>query len=296
VKNMKLKRYLDSVKVWLQLIFRPPTVGFIDSIVFLVACFFTGILIVPYCVVTRKTLRKGLAIVFPRIMLKDLTVSFRGWLFKTRMRKVDILLLSGISEDYLDSHFHPGEGNIIIDCGSHIGKYTIPFSKAVGHTGKVIAIEPNVENYNTLVGNIKRNKCTNVVTFNAAVYSHNGDIFLFDSTDDAGYTVMDMSEEKADGLRKAQKGTSVVARTIDSIFEELGLSRCDFLKIDVEGAEVEVLRGALEVISKSPSIRIFVEVRHDHENEVDAMLQGRFNKCELLGTSKYYSEKMYSVI
>lgn len=63
------------------------------------------------------------------------------------------------------------KGDVFIDVGAHIGKYTILVAKIVGKEGLVIAIEPNPENYETLLENIKLNNLKNVIAVNIAAWN-----------------------------------------------------------------------------------------------------------------------------
>ena len=65
-------------------------------------------------------------------------------------------------------------------------------------------------------------------------------------------------EEKEDS-----KSTKVRARPLDAVLDELGIKAVDWIKIDVEGAEVEVLRGLGKTISRSPLLKLLVEVHSD---------------------------------
>src|SRR5215218_6543708 len=76
-------------------------------------------------------------------------------------------------EDDVIEHFNPDEGNVVIDVGAHVGRYTILGSKLVGRSGKVIAIEAHPGNFQLLKRNLQLNKSSdnnNVITFNCAAY------------------------------------------------------------------------------------------------------------------------------
>jgi len=66
----------------------------------------------------------------------------------------------------------------------------------------------------------------------------------------------------------------VEARTIDSILKQLNVAEVDWVKIDVEGAEVEVLEGMRELIKRSPRLKILIEVREENRKRVDEILRG----------------------
>ena len=76
-----------------------------------------------------------------------------------------------IHEKDVRKRFNPKEGDVVIDVGAAFGLYTLPSSKQVGQSGKVIAIEAHPKNYEMLNRNVKLNNLTNVTCLNYAVYS-----------------------------------------------------------------------------------------------------------------------------
>ncbi|HJH26340.1 MAG TPA: hypothetical protein C5S37_06075 [Methanophagales archaeon] len=265
---MKMIQYLKLLK--------PPTMKFRDYLIYFFLCLLTGILVLPLSLFGNKTFKQSIFTLFPRFMPKDLLIKFRGCRFKARKGKVDILLLSELSEPFMSQYFKPKEGDIVVDCGAHVGKYTLPASKMVGGDGKVIAVEPHPENYEALLRNININGFRNILAFNVVAFDYGGQILLNESGHDAGYSV-----------KGTISGDSILvkARTLDSILlGDLGLSKVDYMKIDVEGAEVEVLKGARKIIAKSPDIKILIEVERGYEIEVDTILNELgCDKSEYLG-------------
>jgi FkbM family methyltransferase len=76
-----------------------------------------------------------------------------------------------IREEDILKHFHPKDGDTVVDVGAHIGRYTLISSNCVGKDGKVIAIEANPRVFETLKRNIKLNDFDNVLFLNYAVFS-----------------------------------------------------------------------------------------------------------------------------
>jgi hypothetical protein len=77
-------------------------------------------------------------------------------------------IISPKFEKQLWDYLNLEEGDVFVDVGSHIGKYTIPAARLVGSSGLVISVEPHPENYAVLVENVMLNKLTNVITLNIA--------------------------------------------------------------------------------------------------------------------------------
>ena len=91
-----------------------------------------------------------------------------------------------IHEDEIIEHFTPKQGDIVVDIGAHMGRYTIISSKRVGTNGKVIAIEAHPGNFEMLNRNIKLNQLTNVIPLNYAVYSKETKIKLYLPDEESG--------------------------------------------------------------------------------------------------------------
>ena len=155
--------------------------------------------------------------------------------------------------------FRPKEGDIVVDVGAHVGKYTILASKMVGPQGKVIAIEAHPANYDILKKNIVLNKLSNVITLNYAVDSKEGMVKLYEPGQEQGFTIYNtiMSDRP---MLNNQKYVEVKANTLDSLLVENGINQADWIKVDVEGAEYEVLKGATAVLSSSKDISILLEI------------------------------------
>ncbi|MHA1664402.1 MAG: FkbM family methyltransferase [Candidatus Njordarchaeales archaeon] len=82
-----------------------------------------------------------------------------------------IWILSYEFENWMWEHLKLNKGDVFVDVGAHIGKYTVPVAKIVGENGLVIAVEPHPENYRTLVKNIRLNDLKNVLALNIAAWS-----------------------------------------------------------------------------------------------------------------------------
>jgi FkbM family methyltransferase len=129
----------------------------------------------------------------------------------------------------------------------------------VGDTGAVIAVEPDERNFELLVKNIALNDLRNCIPLRIAAYSSNGEITLFRGPSCAEHSI---NEDFGRGSYKVR------ARVLDEVLKELGIARVDLVKIDVEGAELEVLRGLEETLSKE-SPRVIMEVmKRDAANVV----------------------------
>ena len=133
---------------------------------------------------------------------------------------------------------HPGE--IFVDVGANVGYYTVLASRVVGAGGLVVAIEPAVRNLCLLSRHLRLNNCRNVSIITAAC-AQNLNVYRF--SPGADYA---QGHLLAPGPSQPAVGGGVVvvpAVTIDVVMARTAL-RPHVIKIDVEGAELEVLRGA----------------------------------------------------
>jgi FkbM family methyltransferase len=131
-------------------------------------------------------------------------------------------------------------GMTVVEVGANIGLLTVPFARFVAPGGKVIAFEPQRIVYQMLCGNIALNALDNVFVHNSAVGRALGSITVppIDYAQPGNFGGIEL------GLSAA--GEPVPLLTIDA----LALDRCHFMKIDVEGMELDVLEGAAETLRR----------------------------------------------
>jgi FkbM family methyltransferase len=163
-----------------------------------------------------------------------------------------------IREDEIIEHFAPKRGDIVVDIGAHIGHYTIIASKRVGANGKVVAIEASPSNFKILNRNIRLNQLTNIISLNNAVYSKETKLKLYLPGEELGHTTY--NTVMSDRAKNEDKFVEVSANTLDYLLQLNEITDVNWVKIDVEGAEFEVLKGASNVLSKSKDIALLLEV------------------------------------
>ncbi len=140
------------------------------------------------------------------------------------------------------------EGDIVVDIGGNIGYYAILSSKIVGKNGKVYAFEPNEEIIPLLKKNLKINSCKNVFLVNKAVSDKNGKLNFYI-----------MKQNKAQSsiycYGEIDKKIQVDSITLDKFF--ILKNKPNFIKMDVEGGELSILKGAKSILKNK--IKIFLE-------------------------------------
>jgi len=134
----------------------------------------------------------------------------------------------------VDSNCHSGD--ISVDVGANVGILTYCMSRAVGPKGLVYALEPDPFNYSLLVENLELNRCENVIPLQIAAAERTGltEFFLAPREHHQMSAMMSNAPDA--------KAATVMRTTLDEL-----LVTCDklsYVKIDVEGAEMLVLRGS----------------------------------------------------
>jgi FkbM family methyltransferase len=140
---------------------------------------------------------------------------------------------------YLERVLSPGQ--VFVDGGANLGIYTIVAAKLVGPQGQVLAFEPRPEAFTTLQCSVALNQLSNTKIFYKALSDHEGK-FLLNSRE----TAVEVKEEM-----------QVDTTTIDLALLDEGISQVDVLRLDVEGFEELVLRGAREMLRRHSPVILF---------------------------------------
>lgn len=154
-------------------------------------------------------------------------------------------------------------GDVVVDIGAHVGYYTLLAADAVGPGGRVFALEPSPARYRELLGNVERSGATNVSALDAAAGSREGSATLFEAP---------RPNTSASTLSAGALADPAVATARDYVPVEVRVTRADevvpanlhgrvrFVKIDVEGHEIDVLRGLEGILARGARIAVLVEV------------------------------------
>ena len=130
-------------------------------------------------------------------------------------------------------------GDTVVDVGANIGEVSIVLSQRVGTTGQVVAFEPQPRVFQYLLGNLALNRCSNVRARNLALGAAPG--------------VARMSDDKQDDMNRITQ-SGVIEVTCSTLDAELPSESIALLKIDVEGSELNVLKGASDVLARSACV------------------------------------------
>lgn len=163
--------------------------------------------------------------------------------------------------------------DVVIDIGAHIGYFTLLFAKLVGPEGKVFSFEPEPKNFELLTKNIEINNYENVITESKIVSDKNKTCTLYTFETSSG----------ANRIYKPNENINVKPIEVDSIsldeyFKNSEfLKRIKFVKIDVEGAELLVLKSMKSIFQNNNNIKLLLEFNPKFLLEIGSKSSDFFN-------------------
>jgi FkbM family methyltransferase len=178
---------------------------------------------------------------------------------------------------YDEFGYRVAPGEVVVDIGGNIGTFSV-YAASVCKASRVIAFEPFPENYKMLLKNVEQNKLDMVTCVNEAVAGSRGARTLqLDSADSGSHSL----------VKGASSGRTVEVQccTLDDTFERFSLKKIDYLKVDCEGSEYEILENAkrLDLIGRISIEADVISNRRPEDLEkllrkrgFDVKLHGRF--------------------
>ena len=158
-------------------------------------------------------------------------------------------------------------GMNVFDVGANIGDTALHFSKSVGSAGKVFAFEPDPANYIKLQTNIAKNNASNITSFNIGLGSERGTMKLYKvDPNNKGMNRMFLNRKDDSDF------VEVSIEKVDDVMNQLSYPEIDFIKIDVEGFELEVLKGAKQLLEKFKP-ELFIEMDDSFLNANNASIK-----------------------
>jgi FkbM family methyltransferase len=170
-----------------------------------------------------------------------------------------------------------GPGMVFLDVGAHAGYYALLAAQRVGNQGRVLCVEPNPAMAAQIQANVQRNGLSNVTIVEAACSATCGRKMLY--IPDFPLSVKSSLAPESAGT---SRGVEVDCVTGDHLCGEYGLSRIDVLKIDVEGAEMQVLAGMAGTLARFRP-RIVIELRAGLLKNFSATVEGALGLLDGFG-------------
>jgi FkbM family methyltransferase len=172
---------------------------------------------------------------------------------------------------------HHGDGVIAIDGGANIGVHTVEWAKAMTGWGSVLAVEAQERIYYALAGNVAINNCFNATAINAAISSESGTLQIpnpnyFLPSSFGSLELRQRAGNEFIGQQIDYANNTVIVRKVT--IDEINLPRVDFIKLDIEGMEMEALEGARQTIDRSVPILLIERIKADGA-QLTQWLEGR---------------------
>jgi FkbM family methyltransferase len=140
-------------------------------------------------------------------------------------------------------------GMVVFDVGANIGLHALYFCKRVGRSGEVYAFEPSAKTFQRLASHLKKNNLVNVEALHCALGAAAGRVEVLENPRDTSRTFVRTITPKSPVFG------DVEVFTLDAFAQARKIQRIDFLTIDAEGFEGEILAGAIELLTRK-TIRI----------------------------------------
>ncbi len=171
--------------------------------------------------------------------------------FLTTLKEIDAI----IYHSHYDGNHQFRKGDIVVDAGARIGTFTTKISAAVGNEGTIIAVEPEPGNFAFLKKNIDANRLSNVIAIQKMLWSRTDRLALHLSGHAAAHSAYldEFYSPTGDSL-------GVEAESLDNILSELGIESVNFVKMDIEGSEIEALEGMSRTLKSD--VRLAIAAYH----------------------------------
>ena len=159
------------------------------------------------------------------------------------------------------------ENDIIIDAGAYIGGFAL-LAAMMAPKGKIVAFEPNPAAADKLIENIELNNIKNIIVRRKGLWNEkttlkfHQDLSPTDSSSASSFIL----EDNPYITDKDENNTSVEVDTLDNELKKLGISKVDFIKMDIEGSEINAIKGAEETL-KNHDVNLAIASYHHFEGK-----------------------------
>ncbi len=198
----------------------------------------------------------------------NLTLSMAGLLVTVRPQTNDLDLLAH-HEPEVVRWLMVKPGDVVVDVGAHIGRYTLLAARAAS---RVVAVEPDPSNFSVLRTNIRINGFSNVVALPLALSGEPGRRQLhLAGGSNRGTSSLEPTWQGGIPAEETCTPIEVDCDTLDHLADSLALRSVDWLKIDVEGHEVAVLEGGQTTLANTK--HLILEVTQGNEEACRALIE-----------------------
>lgn len=153
---------------------------------------------------------------------------------------------------YLGTALLPGD--VVLDIGGHVGAYTVPVAKYVGENGHVFVFEPEDEGRAAIVRNLKLNHISNCTVMDLAIGESDGVTSFFVRPEKDTHSLFEVNSAASPTGQLLRVEKSV--RSVDSLVASGEIPLPQFIKIDVEGAELIALEGMRHTITSTRAVYV----------------------------------------
>lgn len=189
----------------------------------------------------------------------------------------DICEPLSVTDIYIKKANLNGSGEVVIDIGCYCGTQTVFYSELVGENGLVLGFEPDNESFNSLSLNISQSKFSkNIIIQKVGIYNFDGKI---------SFSGNGSMASKIESCENENQQNQIEVKKLDTIAKEYNLQRVDFVKMDIEGSEIEVLKSSTDFINRfKPKFIIEPHYVNDllNTNEIISILEKLNYNCEIL--------------
>ena len=226
--------------------------------------------------------------IYPKVYYKLISDKFpifetnTGLKIKIRKHSTDLMALTHVwlIEEYKSKNFEIKDTDVIIDVGGHIGLFSL-YASQFCKNGLIYSFEPVPENYNLLIDNIQSNDLNQIKSFNLAVSNSNSNVKLYLNDDEAGHSM----------FSKSSKTITVDSISLQQIFDDNNIENCNFLKLDCEGTEYEILQNLpLSYFDKIEKIVIEYHMADSHPELLENLKKLLISQNYFLKTKKLFSD------
>lgn len=180
-----------------------------------------------------------------------------------------------------------GKNNIFFDIGANIGVYSLYYAKL--YKTKVFSFEPQHKNNALLEKNIQINKLENFISIVPnPIYSKNKLDFLYSDDDNLSGSASTTFVEKKNLKSHKKKKKLTLSFTIDFLVGNFLIPQPNLIKIDVDGNEHEVIKGAIKTINSSGCKSILIETFNKTDEQTKNILKKNFFLHNDSGVNKIY--------